>query len=59
MKFSDYVNSLRIEEAKRLLNSDLFKRTTIESIAQKAGFNSKSPFYIDFKKYRNYSETIY
>ncbi|MDW5290241.1 helix-turn-helix domain-containing protein [Formosa sp. PL04] len=51
MNFNDAINSLRVEEAKRLLASDNYSKLTIEAIAHKSGFNSKSPFYTAFKKY--------
>jgi AraC-like DNA-binding protein len=48
--FVEYVNTLRIEEAKSyLLNTD-FSNYTLESIGLEAGFNSKSAFYSSFKK---------
>jgi AraC-like DNA-binding protein len=53
--FNDYVNSIRIEEAKRLLNSEDLKKLTINAIALKSGFNSKSPFYAAFKRHTGIS----
>jgi AraC-like DNA-binding protein len=49
--FNDYVNSLRVEEAKQLLQGNDIKKLTIDAIALKSGFNSKSPFYTAFKKH--------
>lgn len=51
LNFSDFINSHRIELAKEILNSPEYKKLTIDAIAEKAGFNSKSPFYIAFKKH--------
>ena len=51
VNFNDTINYLRIEEAKQLLTSDSLNKHTIDAIAQKSGFNSKSPFYTAFKKY--------
>ena len=48
--FNDFINYYRIEEAKSLLISDSYANLTIDAIAQKAGFNSKSAFYTAFKK---------
>lgn len=48
--FNDFINSYRIEEAKALLTSSSIDKLTIEAIASKAGFNSKSAFYSAFKK---------
>ena len=49
--FSDYINSLRIQQAKKLLNDDDFCRYTVVSIGLECGFNSKSTFYSAFKKF--------
>jgi AraC-like DNA-binding protein len=51
LNFKDYINSCRVEEAKLLLSSPDFQKLTIEAIAEKAGFYSKSPFYVAFKKH--------
>jgi len=48
--FNDYINTYRIEAAKELLISPEFNKLTIDAIAEKAGFNSKSPFYNAFNK---------
>ncbi len=48
--FVDYVNSLRINEAKNYLLNPEFSQYTLESIGLEAGFNSKSAFYSSFKK---------
>lgn len=55
--FPDYINSFRIEEAKKKLlieNPD-----TIFSIAIDIGFNNKTTFYNAFKKYTNMTPTQY
>ena len=49
--FLDFVNSYRVEEAKKMLAEDSSKNFTILSIAYDAGFNSKSTFYSAFKKH--------
>lgn len=51
LNFNDHINFYRIEEAKHILASDEVNRMTIDAIALKAGFNSKSPFYQAFKKH--------
>jgi AraC-like DNA-binding protein len=51
LNFKDYINSYRVEEAKIILSSPEFQKLTIEAIAVKAGFYSKSPFYSAFKKH--------
>ena len=51
LNFTNYINSYRIERAKEILSSLDFSRHTIDSIAEMAGFQSKSPFYLAFKKH--------
>jgi AraC-like DNA-binding protein len=48
--FVEYVNTLRIEEAKSYLLNPDFSNYTLEAIGIEAGFNSKSAFYSSFKK---------
>ena len=51
LNFNDFVNSFRIEEAKIMLLSNAYSKLTIDAIAQKSGFRSKSAFYVAFKKH--------
>ena len=51
LNFNDFVNTFRIEEAKVMLLSNTYSKLTIDAIAQKSGFHSKSAFYIAFKKH--------
>jgi len=53
--FSNYINSLRITYAKRLLLDKKYAEYTITSIGLEAGFNSKSSFYSVFKKHTNFT----
>lgn len=48
--FTDYIHSLRIEEAKTYLLNPEFSDYTITSIGLEAGFNSRSSFFDIFKK---------
>lgn len=57
--FSDYINSLRIQQAKKLLNDNSFCRYTIVSIGLECGFNSKSTFYSAFKKFTSQTPSEY
>lgn len=50
LNFNNYINTFRIEMAKKILLSKDFNKLTIDSIAEMAGFHSKSPFYQAFKK---------
>lgn len=50
MGFNDYVNTLRVREAKTyLMTTEMFEESVV-NIAMKSGFNSKSTFYASFKK---------
>ncbi len=49
--FSDFINSLRIEQAKKFLSNNDFSEYTIVAIGLECGFNSKSTFYSAFKKF--------
>lgn len=52
MHFFDFVNSFRIEHAKKLLLSDEFsKKYTIEAIALECGFSNRASFNSAFKKF--------
>lgn len=48
--FSDYVNSYRVSEFKKLIQREDKKDFTILAIALEAGFNSKTTFNTTFKK---------
>jgi len=50
LTFNDYINSYRIEEAKRILESSEAEDKTIAAIAIDVGFNSQTTFYNLFKK---------
>jgi len=50
MSFSEYVNSLRVNEAKKLIINPAFSKYTLVSIGLEAGFNSKTTFNNTFKK---------
>jgi len=48
--FYTFINKLRVEESKKLLLSDTFKKHTIDTIAIESGFKSIPTFYSWFKK---------
>ena len=50
MSFKDFVNGLRVDEAKRYLQDGSFSNYTLLAIGLEAGFNSKSAFNSSFKK---------
>jgi AraC-like DNA-binding protein len=51
--FSDFVNSYRVEAAKRKLLDPAFRHLSVLGIAEEVGFNSKSSFNSVFKKHTN------
>jgi len=48
--FTNYLNSLRVEQAKQYIENESFTNYTIAAIGLEAGFNSKSTFNKAFKK---------
>jgi AraC-like DNA-binding protein len=51
LSFSDYINTLRIEDIKEMLVDSDFNNYTLLAIGLEAGFNSKTSFYSAFKKH--------
>jgi tetratricopeptide (TPR) repeat protein len=49
--FSNFINEYRVKDARKILISEEAKRYTIEGIAKKVGFNSRTTFLTAFKKY--------
>jgi AraC-like DNA-binding protein len=59
MSFYDYINSNRIEEAKKLLVDPKHNNLTIASIGFEVGFNSLSAFNTAFKKFTKSTPSQY
>ncbi|MDR6561093.1 MULTISPECIES: helix-turn-helix domain-containing protein [unclassified Arcicella] len=57
--FFDFVNTYRVEEAKKKLITPEYTHLTLEGIGYECGFNSKSSFYAVFKKYANQTPAEY
>ena len=57
--FNDYINNLRVEEAKRMISDEDYNNYTIESIGLESGFNSKSSFFTAFKKFTDTTPNNY
>lgn len=49
--FQEYLQKLRIEEAKRLLHDPVEQRTSMEAIGLLSGFGSRSAFYAAFRSH--------
>jgi AraC-like DNA-binding protein len=50
MSFFDYLNSYRVDEAKRILRRGTYPPPVILTVAFEVGFNSNSAFYSAFKR---------
>lgn len=57
--FSDFINWLRVEQAKKILLDDEFSEYTIIAIGLECGFNSKSTFYSAFKKFTSITPSLF
>lgn len=57
--FFDFINTYRIEEAKKMLAFDSDGRRTVLEVLYDSGFNSKSAFNTAFKKYTGITPTEY
>ncbi len=57
--FFELLAFYRVEEAKTILKSDIGKRLTIEEIAERVGYNSKSAFNTAFKKFTSHTPSVY
>ncbi len=57
--FPDYLNSLRVEEAKLHLLNPEFANYTLVAIGLEAGFNSKTTFNSAFKKITSFTPSEY
>jgi AraC-like DNA-binding protein len=55
--FYTFINTYRVEEAKKLLLSDEYSKLNILGIAYQSGFNSKTTFNTTFKKFTGVSPT--
>lgn len=57
--FFDFINEYRIEESKRLLGENGFRKKTILEIAYEVGINSKTTFNKAFKKFTGVTPSEY
>jgi AraC-like DNA-binding protein len=57
--FSDFINTYRVEEAKKLLRDPKKANLKIITIAFEVGYNTKAAFYNVFKRYTNMTPTQY
>lgn len=59
ISFFDFINSMRVQEFKRLVIEKDLRQYTLISLAFECGFNSKSSFYKNFKKLTGQSPSDY
>lgn len=57
--FFEMIASYRVEEAKEILRTELGKKLTIEEVAERVGYNSKSAFNTAFKKFTSQTPSTY
>jgi len=57
--FFELLASHRVEEAKAILKTELGKKLTIEEVAERVGYNSKSAFNTAFKKYTSQTPSAF
>ncbi|AFV00432.1 helix-turn-helix domain-containing protein [Simiduia agarivorans] len=58
-RFNEFINSYRVEEAKRLLASPDSSNRTMFAVSLDSGFKSESVFYTNFKKYTQMTPRAY
>jgi len=58
-KFIDFINTYRVEEAKKRLIDPAKKHYSVLAIAEEVGFNSKSSFNLVFKKHAHMTPSEY
>ncbi|RDY61943.1 helix-turn-helix domain-containing protein [Flagellimonas nanhaiensis] len=59
LSFFELLATYRVEEAKEILNSEMGKKLTIEEIAERVGYNSKSAFNTAFKKITSHTPSSF
>jgi len=57
--FNNFINSYRINEARKFLSDPSFYNYTIDGIAMEVGFKSKSTFNIAFKKFAGVTPSFF
>lgn len=58
-KFTDYLNELRVEEAKRLMESEEYEQAKLMAVAIDSGFNNKTSFLNAFRKFTGRTPSEY
>ena len=50
MNFNTFINTFRIEEAKKILGDKVTSSWSLDAVAEKSGFNNTTSFFQAFKK---------
>jgi AraC-like DNA-binding protein len=59
MNFNDFINKYRVNHFKSLVQQPHYQRWTLEAIANKAGFNSRTTFIRAFTKFEECAPSEY
>lgn len=59
MNFNTFINTYRVEKAKKLLRSEDANKWSLEVIAETCGFNNSTTFYQTFKNQTGLTPSIY
>lgn len=51
ISFTQFKNTIRVIEAKKLIDNGFLKTNTLNSLSERVGFSSYDPFYRSFKEY--------
>ena len=57
--FNNYINDLRIKEARKMLISSDYSYYSIEGVGEAVGFHSKATFNTAFKKFTGVTPSFY
>lgn len=58
-RFTDFINSFRIEYVKKRMESGDWRSLTLEGLAKESGFSSRSTFSVSFKKFTGVTPSQY
>lgn len=59
VRFSDFINRMRIDHFKALVEQGVLRSTTLEGIAENCGFNNRNTLSLSLKKFTNMTPTDY
>lgn len=59
LRYNDYISHLRIEEFKSIISQKDYSQYTIEALAERCGFSSKTSFFRNFKQQEGITPSEY